>query len=80
MTAAVSLDGFAGPDGNRLTDLSQYANYLDYINMMSYDISGSWSSQTGPNSPLQSCGAGASVASGVATWVNAGFPASKILL
>ncbi len=26
--------------------------YLDYINLMSYDLNGSWSARTGHNSPL----------------------------
>lgn len=74
MTAAVPLDANGG------SDVKKYADYLDYINLMSYDVFGSWSSTTGPNSPLWNCGAPTSVAQGVQTWIDGGFPASKILL
>lgn len=51
---------------------------MDYLNLMTYDISGSWSPTTGPLSPLKSCGADASVTSAVEAWSNAGFPLNKL--
>ncbi|BGP54815.1 hypothetical protein JCM8202v2_002402 [Rhodotorula sphaerocarpa] len=34
ITAAVSTEGFLGPDGQPLSDFSDYGKYLDYINLM----------------------------------------------
>jgi chitinase len=78
VTAAVATSPFNGPDGNPLEDVSEFAKYFDYLNLMSYDISGSWSPTTGPLAPLRSCGADSSVEAGIKAWVDAGFPAEKI--
>ncbi|KAI5480716.1 glycoside hydrolase family 18 protein [Pseudohyphozyma bogoriensis] len=82
LTAAVSTSGFIGPDGNVLANLAPYATYLDYINLMTYDVFGTWSPTTGPLSPLYECGnsAGTSVDAAVKLWTSRGFPAKKILL
>jgi GH18 family chitinase len=39
LTAAVSMTGFIGPDGNPLTDFSAFAKYLDYILIMAVSAS-----------------------------------------
>ncbi|GAA5905709.1 glycoside hydrolase family 18 protein [Sporobolomyces salmoneus] len=78
ITAAVSTSPFVGPDGTPLKDVSAFAQYFDYLNLMTYDISGSWSPTTGPLSPLRSCGADASVTSSVEAWSKSGFPLSKL--
>ncbi|BGP47143.1 hypothetical protein JCM10450v2_002995 [Rhodotorula kratochvilovae] len=80
ITAAVSTSGFAGPDGSPLKSFSEYGKYLDYINLMTYDVSGSWSPTTGPNSPLRKCKSDTSVQTALKLWTSRGFPASKILL
>ncbi|GAA5821997.1 hypothetical protein JCM11251_004817 [Rhodosporidiobolus azoricus] len=80
ITAAVSTGGIYGPDGTALSDFSPYAKYLDYINLMAYDISGSWSPTTGPNAPLRTCKSDSSVQASVKLWTSRGFPAAKILL
>ncbi|KAI9458902.1 chitinase [Lactarius psammicola] len=85
ISAAVSITPFVGPDGNPMTDVSEFAKVLNYIEIMNYDIWGSWSSGVGPNSPLDdSCAAAAnqqgSAVSAVKAWNTAGFPANQIIL
>jgi len=38
ITAAVSTSPFAGPDGKPMTDVSKFAEVLDHIAIMNYDI------------------------------------------
>lgn len=52
---------------------------LDYLGIMAYDISGSWSETTGPLAPFGDCASGIGFKSGIAKWVALGFPAAKIL-
>ncbi|GAA6063502.1 hypothetical protein JCM10212_004764 [Sporobolomyces blumeae] len=80
LTAAVSVNGINGPDGSALSSFSEYGSLLDYINLMTYDISGSFSPITGPNAPLRTCKSDTSVQDAVALWTNRGFPAERILL
>jgi len=85
VSAAVSITTFVGADGNPLTDVSEFAKVLDYIEIMNYDVWGSWSSGVGPNSPLDdSCASSAnqqgSAVSAVNAWTKAGFPVSQIIL
>lgn len=64
-------------------DLFQAQNYLDYINLMSYDFTGPWTSKAGHHAQLYSGHNSLGEASG-ADAVNyvksTGFPANKILL
>ncbi|KAL8276833.1 hypothetical protein RQP46_010764 [Phenoliferia psychrophenolica] len=80
ITAAVSMTGFVGPEGAVLSDFSEYAKYIDYINIMSYDVTGSWSGKTGPNSPLNACNSDAGANTAIEVWTGGGFPANQILL
>ncbi|KAI0000659.1 chitinase [Russula compacta] len=83
ISAAVSLTPFKGPDGNPMSNVSEFADLLDHIEMMNYDVYGSFSSDVGPNSPLRdSCAPSpqGSAESGVKAWTDAGFPRHKILL
>ncbi|KAK4701300.1 chitinase, partial [Phenoliferia sp. Uapishka_3] len=80
ITAAVSMTGFVGPDGTVLTDFSEYAKYIDFINVMSYDVTGSWGGKTGPNSPLNQCDSDAGADTAIEVWTAGGFPANQILL
>ncbi|GAA5892941.1 glycoside hydrolase family 18 protein [Sporobolomyces salmoneus] len=80
LTAAVSVSGINGPDGSALSSFAEYGSLLDYINLMTYDISGSWSQITGPNSPLRTCKSDTSVQAAVSLWKSRGFPAERILL
>ncbi|KAJ3054154.1 hypothetical protein HK097_002534 [Rhizophlyctis rosea] len=60
-------------NGIPATNLSSHAAYFDFINLMNYDNVGAWVSRTGHDSSVQSNDAG------VANWVAAGFPRSKIV-
>lgn len=42
----------AGVDKIRVTDPGTYSQYLDYINVMTYDFHGTWDSRTNHHSPL----------------------------
>jgi chitinase len=42
----------AGVDKVRVTDPAAYSQYLDYINVMTYDFHGTWDSRTNHHSPL----------------------------
>ena len=60
-------------------DVPVLAQYLDYLNIMSYDFHGSWESVTGHNSPLFSChGDKLNTDTAVKHWISKGFPANRI--
>ncbi|KAH8101852.1 glycoside hydrolase [Cristinia sonorae] len=83
ISAATSVLPFAGPDGNPMSDVSEFAAVLDHVAIMNYDVWGSWSKTVGPNAPLNdSCdpnGQGSAV-SAVKAWTDAGFPANQLVL
>ena len=65
--------------------MSGFAEVLDYIAIMNYDVWGSWSASVGPNSPLNdTCAAPAdqvgSAVSAVEAWTAAGIPLNQIVL
>lgn len=67
------------------TELSVIEQYLDYANLMTYDIHGPWDSYTDFNSPLYNDSVSTSqyawsADSCINAWLEAGFPASKIVL
>jgi chitinase len=71
--------------GSPSSDVSAFAKVLDWIEVMNYDIWGSWSTAVGPNAPLaDACAPSAdqqgSANSAVAAWTGAGFPANQIVL
>ncbi|EED84956.1 hypothetical protein POSPLDRAFT_126595 [Postia placenta Mad-698-R] len=85
LSAPVGLKPFVGSDGSPMTNVSAFADVLDYIEVMNYDVWGSWSTAVGPNAPLNdTCAPAAdqqgSAVSAVAAWTAAGFPASQIVL
>ena len=85
ITAATSIVPFTGPDGNPLTDVSEFARVIDLITIMNYDIWGSWSATVGPNAPLddtcaESQNKGGSAVSAVQAWKKAGFASNQISL
>ncbi|KAH9057927.1 chitinase [Lactarius deliciosus] len=85
ISAAVSVKPFVGSDGNPMTDVSGFAKVLNYIEIMNYDVWGSWSNGVGPNAPLDdSCAPTSdqegSAVSAVKAWSTAGFPANQIIL
>lgn len=42
ITAAVATSPFNGPDGRPLASVKSFATYIDYINIMTYDLIGTW--------------------------------------
>ncbi|KAJ9068703.1 hypothetical protein DSO57_1026045 [Entomophthora muscae] len=82
ITAAVRVKPFDGPDGKPMADVSAFAKYFDFINIMAYDIMGSWSNTIGPNAPFVADtvkgGDSFSYTQGIDDWLAAGFPPSKL--
>lgn len=66
-------------------ELSNLQQYLDYANVMTYDIHGSWDSYTDFNAPLYNNNDSSpqykwSVDSSVNAWLKAGIPANKLVV
>ncbi|GAA5908412.1 hypothetical protein JCM8208_006186 [Rhodotorula glutinis] len=81
ISAAVPAAGITGPSGTVLSDVSKFAAYVDWIQLMTYDYYGAWSATTGANSPLYTCDAGSdSIDATVKRWLAAGFPGCQIVL
>lgn len=84
LTAATSLFPWNDATGNRSTELSGFADALDYLMIMNYDIYGAWATTAGPNAPLDSaCDPRNNQGSGklgVQAWLDAGVPADKLVL
>ncbi|KAI9452738.1 chitinase [Russula earlei] len=85
ISAAVTPKPFAGPDGNPVSDVSVFAEALNYITIMNYENWGPWSPLVGPNSALDdSCAPSqlqrGSAKSAVKAWTAAGMPAKQIVL
>lgn len=85
ISAAAGMTPFTGSDGKPMSDVSAFADALDWIALMVYDVWGSWSAVVGPNAPLaDSCAAAnlqqGSAESAVAAWTAAKLPIDKIVL
>jgi len=83
ITAAVGITPFADSTGSPMTDVSGFAQVIDHIAIMNYDVWGSWSTGVGPNAPLNDTCATSpqgSAVSAVAAWTAAKFPALQIVL
>ncbi len=79
----LSFAGGAGKWYANNTQLSELSKYVDYANVMTYDINGIWDSYTGFNSPLYTDTASNShdsVDEGINSWVNAGFDKNKMIM
>ncbi|XP_012137363.2 chitotriosidase-1 [Megachile rotundata] len=59
--------------------ISQVAQYVHFINLMTYDFNGSWNRHTGLNAPLYSSSKDCADAA-VCYWLSQGAPADKIIL
>ncbi|KIJ37307.1 glycoside hydrolase family 18 protein [Sphaerobolus stellatus SS14] len=88
LTAATPIHPWNNATIQPLTNVTEFAEVLDWIQIMNYDVWGSWTNgptAIGPNAPLNdSCalpqhqlGSGVSA---VAKWTAAGMPANKIVL
>lgn len=67
------------------TEADIFHHYLDYINLMTYDIHGPWDTYTDFNSPLynnndESYQYKISIDTSVKAWLNTGLPADKLVV
>lgn len=67
------------------TEVDKFQKYVDYVNLMTYDIHGPWDTYSDFNSPLydnydESYQYKISIDSGVKMWLNAGLPADKLVV
>ncbi|KAF9194749.1 hypothetical protein BGZ51_007978 [Haplosporangium sp. Z 767] len=76
ISLATRIVPFDGPDGI-MKDVTEFAKVVDFINVMAYDINGSWSTVTGANAPLSGSGP-LTYINGAQAWIDAGFPAEQI--
>ncbi|KAF5353735.1 hypothetical protein D9758_008619 [Tetrapyrgos nigripes] len=85
LSAAVPVTPYNDASGKPYTDMSEFAQYLDHIMIMNYDVWGPWSSAVGPIAPLNdTCAASAnqqgSAVYAINAWRSARVPAHKIVL
>ncbi|RXW16051.1 hypothetical protein EST38_g9803 [Candolleomyces aberdarensis] len=85
LSAAVYVTPFADASRSPSKDVSGFADVLDYIAIMNYDLKSNTAIGAGPSSPMDdSCApSGAkwgSAASSVAAWSQAGIPTNKLVL
>ncbi|OLL23502.1 Chitinase A1 [Neolecta irregularis DAH-3] len=77
ISLAVGVTPFDGVNGP-LSDVSQFADYIDRLNIMVYDLSGpSWSPKTASSAPMRGM---QSVMSAFEAWTSAGIPVTKLCL
>ncbi|KDQ55696.1 glycoside hydrolase family 18 protein [Jaapia argillacea MUCL 33604] len=85
LSAATSIVPFYNSSGKPSTDVSAFSKVLDFIEVMNYDVWGSWSTGVGPNSPLNDTCAPTldqqgSAVSALKAWTSAGMPAHQLVL
>ncbi|KAJ2732054.1 hypothetical protein IW152_004091 [Coemansia sp. BCRC 34962] len=76
----VGMSPFPGPNGQPLADVSAYANWVDYINILAYDVN-VLQGTTGPNAPLNfeyGRGVQQSLVGAIDNWTRAKFPVGQI--
>ncbi|TFE19744.1 chitinase [Cohnella luojiensis] len=86
-TYLLTIASSAGPAYVQNTELGTLQQYLNWINIMTYDFHGGWETTSGNNAPLyfdpadpSSNAAALNVEAGVNGHLNAGVPASKLVL
>ena len=60
-------------------EVNKLGEYLDILNLMSYDLHGSWEGKTGHHTSMDASDQ-LSVIKGLNVWIDGGFPAAKIAL
>ncbi|KAJ1801752.1 hypothetical protein LPJ59_000043 [Coemansia sp. RSA 2399] len=81
ISLAVPMQPFDGADGP-MKDVSAFAEYVDYVSLLAFDVNGAWSNTTGPNAPLdfeKNRGAQHSLSRAVDQWLDAKWPADKMV-
>jgi chitinase len=82
----LSFAGAAGSWYLKNVELQQLSQYVDYANLMTYDIHGTWDTTTDFNAPLYIDSQSylpqyrTSVDSSVRDWLGAGFPRNKLVM
>lgn len=81
----LTIAGGAGSAYTANTELSKIGSIIDYANLMTYDIHGSWDTYTDLSAPLYTPTESTpqykwSADASVKAWTAAGFPAAKIVL
>lgn len=81
----LTIAGGAGSGYVGNVELSKLQQYLDYATIMTYDLHGTWDTYTDFNAPLYnntdvSPQYKGSVDSSVSAWLNASFPAEKLVM
>ncbi|GAA6029711.1 hypothetical protein JCM8097_001014 [Rhodosporidiobolus ruineniae] len=84
LSTCTTQQTYVGANGSPIGDVSAYADVLDNILVMNYDVWGA-SSTPGANAPLTDACSGslqptANMESAIEQWTAAGMPASKILM
>ncbi|GAA5821856.1 hypothetical protein JCM11251_004747 [Rhodosporidiobolus azoricus] len=84
LSTCTTQQTYIGANGSPLGDVSAFAEVLDNVLVMNYDVWGA-SSTPGANAPLSNKCSGsmqpqANMASAIEKWTSAGMPASKILM
>ncbi|KAJ2085408.1 hypothetical protein IW138_006346 [Coemansia sp. RSA 986] len=81
ITLAVRVQPFDVSSGP-MDNVGEFAKYVDYANIMAYDIDGPWNSETGPNAPFnynEGKGTPLSFVSSIDAWTKAKWPASQLV-
>jgi len=82
----LSFAGAAGSWYLKNVEADKLSQYVDYVNVMTYDIHGTWETLTDFNAPLyvDSTSEGAqyktSVDTSILAWINAGMPREKVIM
>lgn len=76
----LSIAGGPNPSYARNTELAAMAEYLDYINVMTYDYHGTWDGLTGHNAPLYGGAHGFGADDTIRAYLEAGVPAEMLNL
>jgi len=81
----LTIAGGAGSSYVNNIEITKLPQYLDYANIMTYDLHGTWDRYTDLLAPLytntdSSPQYKASVDNGICAWLNASFPAGKLVL
>jgi len=84
LTAAAPITPWLDPN-DKPSDISPFAELLDYIAIMNYDLWGSWSPAVGPNAAINDTCAPpqyqqGSAVSAVQAWTSAGLPKNRLVL
>ncbi|KAJ2725133.1 hypothetical protein GGI07_001503 [Coemansia sp. Benny D115] len=81
ISLAVRVQPFENSDGP-MTDVSPFAEYVDFASILAFDINGSWSNTTGPNAPFEhqrNRGSPYSFVQSIEQWLGAKWPAEKLV-